>query len=530
MKKIWQKSLASMVSAALCLTAFVGCLTVSATTGRGSFTVVNQTAKPGSEVVVPIEITSDEASQGLAAAIFDVTFDTNVLTPVTVESPAGVDYVSDYRAKDGEGVDVKEDGNGLGTMRALAWLADGKNDPVESMIVNITFTVADTAAIGDTAITLSNYQACNYGTVDAEGIWADDEDLIAMSATDGKVTVCEHTNATYDYSVVDGNCITKLVCPDCGNEEVVATVASKTVTPNPVLASGLSIRFRVKQSDVVDYTDLYGTFTKDTYDGDTYAGESAADTILAVSQGKNWQFEYTGIASYEMTCTIHIAIYASDNNGNIVLVASTDYALADFFKSRLATSGVYSDANMNLYADILRYGAESQKVMGYHTDALANDGVTTSYGTELPTTFTNTESVPSGSIDIKPTVVVGNSVRFRIRFAQDSISAYDFNNVKMTIDYVNSYGNSDTEVGTSDMFTSATNGQNWQYEFANLPCASINDYFVIKIYDGETELASYKYSFQSYALSRYTGSQTNATLCQAIVAYSNSAKTAFFGL
>ena len=83
MKKIFKKSLAIMVSAAICLTALIGCLSVSAATrGEGTFTVGSVSGKPGASVTVPIELkyTSGGEGMGIAASLFDVSYNTNALT------------------------------------------------------------------------------------------------------------------------------------------------------------------------------------------------------------------------------------------------------------------------------------------------------------------------------------------------------------------------------------------------------------------------------------------------------------------
>ena len=74
MKKIWQKSLASMVSAALCLTAFVGCLTVNAaTTYNGKITsdgVAVETTATEATVKLTISADVDMAAAGITVTNF----------------------------------------------------------------------------------------------------------------------------------------------------------------------------------------------------------------------------------------------------------------------------------------------------------------------------------------------------------------------------------------------------------------------------------------------------------------------------
>ena len=213
MKKIFKKSLAIMVSAAICLTALIGCLSVSAATrGEGTFTVGSDSGKPGELVTVPIELTytssNGEDGMGIAASLFDVSFDTDALTITDIAAgedatrdpgsgglPGGEDvppqdiYTVEYRSTDGETISVVDD-----AVRILAMPADNET-VLTSMTVNLTFTINEGAAAQDYAITITEQQTCDYGQATPDELgnftYADDEEFIEMSVTNGKVTVVE---------------------------------------------------------------------------------------------------------------------------------------------------------------------------------------------------------------------------------------------------------------------------------------------------------------------------------------------------
>ena len=229
MKKIFKKSLAIMVSAAICLTALIGCLSVSAATrGEGTFTVGSDSGKPGELVTVPIELaytsSNGEDGMGIAASLFDVSFDTDALTitdiaagedatytPDLGDVPGGGDvppqdiYTVEYRSTDGETISVVD-----GAVRILAMPADNET-VLTSMTVNLTFTINEGAAAQDYAITITEQQTCDYGQATPDGFgsftYADNEEFIDMTITNGKITVVEdaqvedaitYTTAKYD--------------------------------------------------------------------------------------------------------------------------------------------------------------------------------------------------------------------------------------------------------------------------------------------------------------------------------------------
>ena len=72
MEKIFKKSLALVLSAALCLTALIGCLTVSAEgTSDPTYVIENVTGAPGETVQVEAKLTNIAA---VCAHLLDIVF------------------------------------------------------------------------------------------------------------------------------------------------------------------------------------------------------------------------------------------------------------------------------------------------------------------------------------------------------------------------------------------------------------------------------------------------------------------------
>lgn len=90
MKKIWQKSLASMVSAALCLTAFVGCLTVNAATDyTGTITsegVAVATTATEAKLDVAVSVSIPNGTPGIAYTGLKATTEFGTLKGVEIKS------------------------------------------------------------------------------------------------------------------------------------------------------------------------------------------------------------------------------------------------------------------------------------------------------------------------------------------------------------------------------------------------------------------------------------------------------------
>ena len=244
MKKIWQKSLASMVSAALCLTAFVGCLTVSAEKGSATITVGNGSAKPGKTVVVPVEIKANTSTDpaveeigGVAVALFDLQFDTKNLTVTDVSVPKNSYYCAEPKYTDAQGTTIAVD-PATNTIKILASFMDttGKDYPLDFdlMTVNVTFKVSADAKAGEYPVTIYKAQACDAGTKTGtlgNYQYADNEDFIALTKVDGKVTVtpaCDHANVATNKVVKFENNVINYYnkCNDCGKLILASTDSS----------------------------------------------------------------------------------------------------------------------------------------------------------------------------------------------------------------------------------------------------------------------------------------------------------------
>ncbi len=232
-----------------------------------------------------------------------------------------------------------------------------------------------------------------------------------------------------------------------------------------------------------------------------------------------------------MLSQIHVKVFATDTDGNVILVAASDFVIADYLKSNYLNKATATAAYKTLAADMLRYGAESQKAFGYRIGALPTEGVDESKFSALPTEFENTEKTPSG-VNIETYTVLSNRITFRFRVLKSNVSSYDFSNLHYTVHYKNARGEDLTYPATdkdvAEAIIVSSSSTKYQFDFSRMPVATINDYMTIKLWNGEEEIGSLVYSFQNYAASAYANtSNPYATLSRAICAYGASAAAAF---
>lgn len=389
MEKIFKKSLAIMVSAAICLTALIGCLTVSAERGEGTITVGTVEGKAGDSVTVPVELkytSSQENGLGIAAALFDVKFDTNVLTITKIEredpTNDAIAYMVEWRTTDGDksSIDVRD-----GAVRILA-VGKDKTAVVPSMSLNLTFTINSGAPAGASNITIENLQACDYGTADINGIYdASNEDMISMSATNGSVTVaedqtCEHNNLEYVSSVpateeAEGTITFR--CADC-TETIVKPVSYyayyATATATPQYESEVLLSFSAKEDHLSSqgaYSDGFVVLEKENADAEAskyvYTFDEADTTI--VDNAKSWS---VGLPAKTFTDNITSTVYVEYNgewySGIQVTQNLMGYASLIF--------DAVSGTEKKLIADLANYGAAAQIHFDYNVDNLATEMLT----------------------------------------------------------------------------------------------------------------------------------------------------------
>ena len=206
MNKIFKKSLALTVSAALCLTAFIGCLSVSAETVTpvGNITIGSTEVQVGStdEFTLPVTIEKG-TSNGIAAARFAFS------VPSQLEF-LGADKTDDHCipawSNNGE-APVTVDGEYIVIAEATNDKSGKDVATFDRGTFNLKFKLAEGAAAGTYSLTMSTkyHEACDTGTLTTDGSYGDETlfDLAAKGDTSfGQVTVKEaSTEPVYNEDV-----------------------------------------------------------------------------------------------------------------------------------------------------------------------------------------------------------------------------------------------------------------------------------------------------------------------------------------
>lgn len=402
-----------MVSAAICLTALIGCLSVSAATrGEGTFTVGSDSGKPGELVTVPIELkyTSGGEGMGIAASLFDVSYNTDALTITDIAAgedatrdpgsgglPGGENvppqdiYTVEYRSN-GETISVVDD-----AVRILAMPAYNETVPADSetvltsMTVKLTFRIKDGAAAQDYPITVSKEQTCDYGQATPDELgnftYADDEEFIDMTITNGKITVvedapvCTHENLEFVSAVPateEVNGTITFECADCGEQQVVTVsyYANYRISSTAAdYASEISLVFNARNDRLAeqgDYTDAFIYFehvlasdssTKIT----TKNISEAKDTVTGSSSrpSKTW---YYGIKSTQLTENVSAYVFVNVN-GSWYNGLTTNYSVRTYADARLPLA---NDTEKKLIVNMLTYGSKMQQFKNYNVENLAD--------------------------------------------------------------------------------------------------------------------------------------------------------------
>ena len=383
-----------MVSAAICLTALIGCLSVSAATrGEGTFTVGSVLGKPGENVTVDVTLEytkapdgtapEDGSKYGIAATLFDVQFNKEKLEIVSIKSGETIEgdlgqrtYRVDYRTSDGDNVYIDEN-NCVRILAQAAGVNEEDGTVVPKIIATLEFKIKEGTAAGDIPVTIYKQEVCDYGAWQANESgdfeYSPDAEFIDMSITNGKVTVTEdhvHTEATCEFvSATDTEFIYSCTCTTCDEtfekripiSETTSNIqVGRTIKP----ANDISLWFMFPKTATEGFTNLILLTEKEVYapNEDTptiekgYIDEYQDGLFLGVNCDS---FIFDNLAAYEMGNNVSAKLYGLNNDGEMQLLKQTSYSILEFINAELEKSTV----NVNLkktFVDILNYGAASQ--------------------------------------------------------------------------------------------------------------------------------------------------------------------------
>ena len=368
MKKIWQKSLASMVSAALCLTAFVGCLTVNAaTTYQGTITSdgveVTETAESAN---VTLNISSPEAAMNIAAIA--ATTDFGTLTAVTVKGDnCKIDDIKDL-AKGRFYVDAIDNNKGFNTAA-----------------VTLTFTKAEKVEVGNHPVTITYFAKESAATFNEDIVNLTVNGDININVT-ASTSVCEHTwvvsGATPATDATNGTAT--FTCSKCGKTETNVPVSfdanARFVLVSATYSSEILMNFDAAESYLGSYEEIAIVVDKEvwnangetTHDYTYYNASDITDTYVHKS-GLNMLRWSLGIPPKMANDNVTAMIYLKRNgqwyNGTTATRSLVQYATNVY-------PSVQDENEKVLIASMLNYATWAQKHFNYDANNLALDKLT----------------------------------------------------------------------------------------------------------------------------------------------------------
>ncbi len=323
------------------------------------------------------------------------------------------------------------------------------------------------------------------------------------------------------------------VCSLCGNGSVQAPVVDGNITINHSLnlASDISINYAVSVASVSAYDSYYLECVLPNYDGNTYLGTTTVK-VEPVLNGKYYYFTLNGITAPQINDTIEATLFMS-KDGKDYCSNVDSYSVAKYAYAQLNKSGA-SEALKKLCADLLRYGAKAQIYKGYRENELADAAMTM----EQIALLSDMEAVKFSSVN-KDTADLSNASitwagkaldlnsKIIVRYIFDASKfTGSVDNLSLRINYVDMDGLAaeviltDAKVYNSD--------RNWYaFDMDRLLAAELRTVMSVAVYNGNTRVSStLEYSADTYG----NGKSGNLlTLCKAMVAYSDTAKSFFDG-
>ncbi|MBP3412689.1 MAG: hypothetical protein J6K89_05455, partial [Oscillospiraceae bacterium] len=295
------------------------------------------------------------------------------------------------------------------------------------------------------------------------------------------------------------------------------------------LASDISINYAVTTTALDGYSNYYLECKIPTYEGNTQTGTTTV-TIQPVLTGNYYYFTMNGMTAVQMNDIIESTLYAT-KDGKLYASEVDTYSVATYAYNTLIKSGSTEELK-TLCVDLLRYGAKAQLFKGYRTNALADANLTA----EQQAMLTDLESVSFGNVkeeqqdcsNIK-IAWVGRGLdlqsKVTVRFIV-KLAGYtgDVSDLSLKINYTDITGKAVTATLDNAILYNPTEGY-YAFDFDGLLAAELRSVLSAAVYaDGAQVSNTMRYSADTYGNGK---EGTLLTLCQALFAYSDSAKAYF---
>ena len=319
------------------------------------------------------------------------------------------------------------------------------------------------------------------------------------------------------------------VCTACNAGGAQApTVDSAIVIRHTLnLASDISINYAIATSQLASYDSFYLDCVLPVYSGNEKTGTKTI-RVEPVLNGNFYYFTLTGITAVQIGDEIEATLYMTKSGANYVSNPDV-YSVAAYAYTQMAKEGAAADLK-TLCADLLVYGSAAQTYKKYRTDSLCDNAMTAeqmAYCSDLEgVTFGNNNSILDDIADPQITWA-GKALNLEskvvLKFIMET-RAYTgkVEDLTLCVTFTDYNGEEKTMIVTDP---TVYNGTRYAFDFDGLLAAELRTVVKVAVFAGEEQVSpTLCYSADTYGNNR-TGDLL--TLCKALVAYSDSAKTFF---
>ena len=297
------------------------------------------------------------------------------------------------------------------------------------------------------------------------------------------------------------------------------------------LASDISVNLVVSKSLLTgfDMTTVYMESTVDSYEGNILIG-SKTFRIEAVENSGYYYFTLKGLTAVNMNDRIRSVLYGS-KEGQSYYSPTDDYSIADYAYSQLEKAKASRELKI-LCADLLRYGSAAQIYKGYRTDALADSTMSESHRALL----TDLEGVEFANVNrilddlelpevtwVGKALDLNSKVTLRFIFHPGSYTG-PIEELRLKVRFTDHSGSMREQWVTEAQSYDSEKGR-YAFDFDGLLAAELRTVVAVQVYHGDKPLScTMEYSPDTYGNNK---KGDLLTLCKALFAYSDSAKSYF---
>ena len=309
-------------------------------------------------------------------------------------------------------------------------------------------------------------------------------------------------------------------CKAFETEEIVTVVDGMKISHSLDLQSNIGVNYIISKSEVEGYDDFYLHCT--------VAGMTYKPT--AVVKGELIYFTLDQLSATEMNENITTTLYMYKGE-EVYRTVVDHYSIAAYAYSMLNKDNVSQEVKI-LCANLLRYGSVAQLYKGHATDALADEELSYEHSlllTDLDTVeFANNYALLGDVADasvswVGKTLILDSTVAIKLVF-DGSAFAGNVDDLSIRVSYTDIDGEEQLVTLTDPEIYNADRGY-YVFELDFLQAAELRTVFSCAVYNGDAQVSeTMTYSADTYGNGK---SGDLLTLCKAVIAYADAAKTVF---